>query len=90
VRIGNCGQFTTIGRLPTRGGARSPGWCADAPRRKASGACRVPSHRHGRVTYDGAGPHDDYLTQFPFPGVPNAQASGEDMTGGTPHSLHHA
>ncbi len=26
----------------------------------------------------------------PFPGVPNAQASGEDMTGGTPHSLLHA
>lgn len=26
------------------------------------------SEPHGRVTSDGAGPPDDYLTQFPFPG----------------------
>ena len=28
---------------------------------------------HGRVTSDGVEPHDDYLTAFPFLGVPNAQ-----------------
>jgi Domain of unknown function (DUF4331) len=37
---------------------------------------------HGRVTSDGVGPHDDYLTEFPFLGRPNAQPAGEDMTGG--------
>lgn len=36
---------------------------------------------HGRVTSDGVGPYDDYLTEFPFLGVPNPQASGENMTG---------
>ncbi len=34
---------------------------------------------HGRVTSDGVGPHDDYLTEFPFLGVPNAQS---DATSG--------
>jgi hypothetical protein len=37
---------------------------------------------HGRVTTDGVGPHDDYLSEFPFLGVPNPEASGEDATGG--------
>jgi hypothetical protein len=32
---------------------------------------------YGRVTSDGVEPHDDYLREFPFLGVPNAQASGE-------------
>jgi Domain of unknown function (DUF4331) len=36
---------------------------------------------HGRVTSDGVSPHDDYLTEFPFLGIPNAQASGEATTG---------
>jgi hypothetical protein len=31
---------------------------------------------HGRVTSDGVGRHDDYLTEFPFLGPPNAQAQG--------------
>src|SRR5262249_25490370 len=30
---------------------------------------------HGRVTSDGVEPHDDYLTEFPFLGVPNEQSS---------------
>jgi len=30
---------------------------------------------HGRITSDGVGPHDDYLPEFPFLGVPHAQAS---------------
>jgi hypothetical protein len=29
------------------------------------------------VTSDGVEPHDDYLREFPFLGVPNAQASSE-------------
>jgi hypothetical protein len=42
---------------------------------------------HGRVTSDGVGPHEDYLTEFPFLGPPNAQPSGEqaglgDVVGG--------
>src|SRR5262245_48648112 len=32
---------------------------------------------HGSVTADGVGPHDDYLTEFPFLGPPNAQGSDE-------------
>jgi len=36
---------------------------------------------HGRVTSDGVGPHDDYLTEFPFLGPPNAQAPGEATAG---------
>jgi hypothetical protein len=36
---------------------------------------------HGRVTSDGVGPHDDYLTEFPFLGLPNAQAEGEAGAG---------
>ena len=35
---------------------------------------------HGRVTSDGVGPHDDYLPQFPFLGVPNEQASDSRAT----------
>jgi hypothetical protein len=37
---------------------------------------------HGRVTSDGVGPHDDYLPEFPFLGVPNPQAAGEDVAEG--------
>ena len=36
---------------------------------------------HGRVTSDGVGPHDDYLTKFPFLGRPNAQAERQATTG---------
>ena len=36
---------------------------------------------HGRVTSDGVEPHDDYRTEFPFLGLPNAQAQGEAATG---------
>ena len=36
---------------------------------------------HGRVTSDGVAPHDDYLTQFPFLGVPNAAGSGDEKKG---------
>ena len=36
---------------------------------------------YGRVTSDGAEPHDDYLQEFPFLGVPNAQASGDEKKG---------
>jgi len=35
---------------------------------------------NGRVTSDGVEPHDDYLTEFPFLGVPNEQASDEPAT----------
>jgi hypothetical protein len=35
---------------------------------------------HRQVTSDGVGPHDDYLTEFPFLGPPNAEASGEPAT----------
>ena len=37
---------------------------------------------HGRVTSDGVESHDDYLTEFPFLGPPNAQAPGEGTAGG--------
>jgi len=37
---------------------------------------------HGRVTSDGVGPHGDYLPEFPFLGVPNPQAAGEDVAEG--------
>jgi Domain of unknown function (DUF4331) len=37
---------------------------------------------YGRVTSDGVGPHDDYLPDFPFLGLPNAQPAGDDTTGG--------
>jgi Domain of unknown function (DUF4331) len=33
---------------------------------------------YGRVTSDGVEPHDDYLQEFPFLGVPNARASGDE------------
>jgi hypothetical protein len=36
---------------------------------------------HGRVTSDGVGPHDDYLTEFPFLGRPNAQLPSGQATG---------
>ena len=37
---------------------------------------------YGQVTSDGVEPHDDYLTEFPFLGPPNAQAEGEEIAGG--------
>jgi Domain of unknown function (DUF4331) len=37
---------------------------------------------YGRVTSDGVEPHDDYLTELPFLGLPNAQPAAEDTTGG--------
>ena len=33
---------------------------------------------YGEVTSDGVEPHNDYLREFPFLGVPNAQASGDE------------
>jgi hypothetical protein len=36
---------------------------------------------YGRVTSDGVEQHDDYLSQFPFLGLPNAQPSGDDTAG---------
>ena len=36
---------------------------------------------HGRVTSDGVEPHEDYLPEFPFLGLPNAQGEGEAATG---------
>jgi hypothetical protein len=36
---------------------------------------------YGQVTSDGVEPHDDYLTEFPFLGVPNAQASSDEKKG---------
>jgi hypothetical protein len=33
---------------------------------------------YGRVTSDGVEQHDDYLTEFPFLGVPNAQAPAQE------------
>ena len=37
---------------------------------------------YGRVTSDGVEPHDDYMTEFPFLGTPNAQAQSEEIAGG--------
>jgi len=37
---------------------------------------------HGRVTSDGVEPHDDYLDEFPFLGIPNAQTEAGDSGGG--------
>ena len=37
---------------------------------------------YGQVTSDGVQPHDDYMTEFPFLGPPNAQAQGEEIAGG--------
>ena len=37
---------------------------------------------YGQVTSDGVEPHDDYMTEFPFLGAPNAQAQSEDIAGG--------
>jgi hypothetical protein len=37
---------------------------------------------YGQVTSDGVEPHDDYMTEFPFLGPPNAQAQGEEIAGG--------
>jgi hypothetical protein len=42
------------------------------------------------VTSDGVAPHDDYLTQFPFLGVPNAQPADEEMAGGGLLTADHA
>jgi len=36
---------------------------------------------HGKVTSDGVEPHDDYMAEFPFLGVPNAQAPEEEDGG---------
>jgi Domain of unknown function (DUF4331) len=36
---------------------------------------------YGRVTSDGVGPHDDYLSEFQFLGPPNAQAESESAAG---------
>jgi hypothetical protein len=36
---------------------------------------------YGQVISDGVAPHDDYLREFPFLGVPNAQASGDEKKG---------
>src|SRR6185295_3180480 len=36
---------------------------------------------YGEVTSDGVEPHDDYLREFPFLGVPNAQPASEEMAG---------
>jgi hypothetical protein len=36
---------------------------------------------YGRITSDGVSPHDDYLTEFPFLGLPNAKAEGEAAAG---------
>jgi hypothetical protein len=36
---------------------------------------------HGRVTSDGVEPHDDYLTEFPFIGAPNAQGESPAKAG---------
>jgi Domain of unknown function (DUF4331) len=36
---------------------------------------------YGKVTSDGVAPHDDYLREFPFLGVPNAQASSDEKEG---------
>ena len=36
---------------------------------------------YGRVTSDGVGPHDDYLTEFPFLGVPNAKRRARPTSG---------
>jgi Domain of unknown function (DUF4331) len=36
---------------------------------------------YGRVTSDGVEPHDDYLTEFPFLGVPNAQPAADEKEG---------
>lgn len=36
---------------------------------------------YGEVIADGVEPHDDYLTEFPFLGFPNAQGQGEAATG---------
>jgi hypothetical protein len=35
----------------------------------------------GQVTSDGVEPHDDYLREFPFLGVPNAEPASEGMAG---------
>jgi Domain of unknown function (DUF4331) len=45
---------------------------------------------YGRVTSDGVEPHDDYLPEFPFLGLPNAQPAGEDTTGGALLTAEHA
>jgi Domain of unknown function (DUF4331) len=45
---------------------------------------------YGRVTSDGVEPHGDYLTEFPFLGLPNAVPAGEDTTGGALLTAEHA
>jgi hypothetical protein len=41
---------------------------------------------YGRVSSDGVLPHEDYLREFPFLGVPNAQP-GEDTAGARGESV---
>jgi Domain of unknown function (DUF4331) len=45
---------------------------------------------HGRVTSDGVAPHEDYLTEFPFLGLPNAQPAEGDMAEGGLLTSEHA
>jgi hypothetical protein len=37
---------------------------------------------HGQVTSDGVGPHNDYLSEFPFLGVPNPVAKEDQAPAG--------
>jgi hypothetical protein len=43
---------------------------------------RMAFQTYGRVTSEGVGPHDDYLTEFPFLGLPHAAAADADASGG--------
>ena len=36
---------------------------------------------YGQVASDGVEPHDDYLAEFPFLGLPNTQAQSEEHRG---------
>ena len=45
---------------------------------------------YGRVTSDGVEPHDDYLTELPFLGLPNAQPAAEDTSAGGVLTADHA
>ena len=42
---------------------------------------------YGRVTSDGVAPHDDYLTEFPFLGVPNPEPPDGDTAQGAQGSI---
>jgi hypothetical protein len=45
---------------------------------------------YGRATSDGVLPHDDYLHEFPFLGVPNAQPASEGTAGDALLTAEHA